>query len=170
MRATVAFLAFFLALAGRVLALNITIGGDVGMINADRFLTINDTQLNSECGDMCKPGFDAIAACNEDDNCFCDADTVGKVVMCQQCYFTHIIADNRKMPDPRAGSTPALTAYGSACNASLNMIIPPTSLALTLPANWDGPAAVELSTGLTVITVLAGGLLGIASIGIVITM
>jgi hypothetical protein len=52
-------------------------------------------------------------ACNGDDGCLCSNDTVTAITACQQCYFTTIIQGNRRMPDPRAGSTPAL-AGGSA--------------------------------------------------------
>jgi hypothetical protein len=52
-------------------------------------------------------------ACNGDDGCLCSNGTVTAIAACQQCYFSTIISENRKMPDPRAGSTPAL-AGGSA--------------------------------------------------------
>lgn len=54
-----------------------------------------------------------LKACNNDDGCLCSNATVTAVTACQQCFFTTIIEDNRKMPEPLAGSTPAL-AGGSA--------------------------------------------------------
>ena len=48
-------------------------------------------------------------ACNNDDGCLCNNATVTAVTACQQCFFTTVIQDNRKMPEPLAGSTPALT-------------------------------------------------------------
>lgn len=54
-----------------------------------------------------------LKACNNDDGCLCNNATVTAVTACQQCFFTTIIEDNRKMPEPLAGSTPAL-AGGSA--------------------------------------------------------
>lgn len=49
-----------------------------------------------------------LKTCNGDDGCLCSSNTVTAITACQQCYFTTIIQENRQMPDPRAGSTPAL--------------------------------------------------------------
>jgi hypothetical protein len=49
-----------------------------------------------------------LKACNNDDGCLCSNPAVTAVTACQQCFFTTIIDDNRKMPEALAGSTPAL--------------------------------------------------------------
>ena len=58
-----------------------------------------------------------LKACNNDDGCLCSSATVTAVTACQQCFFTTVIQENRKMPEPLAGSTPAL-AGGSAFSVS----------------------------------------------------
>jgi hypothetical protein len=172
MRATFAVANALLAvslLAGQALArLNITIGGDIGTINLDTYLVSNDTRLNDLCTDTCKPGVDAIAACNLDDTCFCDADTVAKVTACQQCYFTWIIEDNRKYPNLLNGQTPAQTAYVAAC-ANVT-VVPPKSAALAVPDNWDGPVAQHLSTGATVVYFISVLTIGISLLTVICTM
>lgn len=53
------------------------------------------------------------------------------------------------------------SAYAAACLASsANVTVPATSVALTLPANWDGPVSLTLNTGQTVVAVIAGTILG----------
>ena len=49
-----------------------------------------------------------LKACVNDDGCLCGNATVTAITACQQCFFTTIIEDNRKTPEPLAGSTPAL--------------------------------------------------------------
>ncbi|KZV63551.1 hypothetical protein PENSPDRAFT_757882 [Peniophora sp. CONT] len=174
MRATFAVANAFLALAllaGRALAINIVIGGAIGNITADSYLTTNDTRLNDVCEGMCKPGVDAIDACDNDDNCLCNADTVSKVTACQQCYFTWLIEDNRKYPNALNGQTDAQTAYVTACNASdAHVVVPATSVALTLPESWDGPVAQHLSTGATVVYFISVLTIGVGLISIICTM
>ncbi|VDB87591.1 unnamed protein product [Peniophora sp. CBMAI 1063] len=172
MRATFAVANAFFAialLAGRAFALEIAVGKDIGNITADSYLTTTDTRLNDVCEDMCKPGVDAIAACNNDDTCLCDADTVSKATACQQCYFTWLIADNRKYPNALNGQTDAQTAYVNACNAS-KITVPATSVALVLPDSWDGPVAQHLSTGATVVYFISVLSIGIGLISIICTM
>jgi len=53
--------------------------------------------------------------CDGDDACLCKNATVTAITACQQCYFTTIIQENRQMPDPRAGSTPALAGALMLC-------------------------------------------------------
>jgi hypothetical protein len=127
-------------------------------------------------------------ACN-DDTCLCGNDTVTAITECQQCYFTTIIQENRQMPDPRAGSTPALAggstfcilentstnfihaAYVAACKAPpTNVTIPATEVALTLPSNWIGPTDEHLNLGETIVYVATGAMIGISSIVIICTM
>ncbi|KAH9010848.1 hypothetical protein EDB85DRAFT_2047377 [Lactarius pseudohatsudake] len=155
--------AFALVLAGQALALNIVIGGSVGNVTADKFLTVQDSTLTNQCQSSCGTANTAIQACNSDDACLCRNDT--------QCYFTNIIKDNRQMPDPRAGSTPALAAYVAACKAPpLNVTVPATEVALTLPPGWDGPTGVPLNLGETIVYVGVGAVIGVGSIVILCTM
>ncbi|KAH8977190.1 hypothetical protein EDB86DRAFT_2863138 [Lactarius hatsudake] len=163
--------AFALVLAGQALALNIAIGGSVGNVTADNFLTVQDSTLTNQCQSSCGPANTAIQACNSDDTCLCRNDTVTAITACQQCYFTNIIKDNRQMPDPRAGSTPALAAYVAACKAPpLNVTVPATEVALTLPPGWDGPTGVHLNLGETIVYVGVGAVIGVGSIVILCTM
>ncbi|KAI9512154.1 hypothetical protein F5148DRAFT_1008607 [Russula earlei] len=162
---------FSVLLAGQALALNIAIGGPVGIVTADKFLTVQDTNLTSQCQTACNPANAAIQACNGDDACLCRNDTVTAVTACQQCYFTTVIKENRQMPDPRAGSTPALAAYVAACQASpANVTVPATEVTLTLPPDWDGPTGEHLNLGETIVYVVTGAIIGIGSIGILCTM
>lgn len=87
-----------------------------------------------------------------------------------------LIRNNEKMPDLRAGSTPALAgtvswplqayhhlislirpAYSAACK-DVNLTTQP--LALELPKDWDGPKSIELNMPATVVTVGFGGIMG----------
>ncbi|TFK48339.1 hypothetical protein OE88DRAFT_1664862 [Heliocybe sulcata] len=149
------------ALAGRVAALTITIGGTVGNVSATDFLQVPASM--SACAATCKTATDAIAACT-DDHCLCVAPTVTDILACEQCEFTQLIAQNIPMPDPRVGSSTALTAYGAACLASANVTVPATSLTLALPSNWDGPFGQALNAGGTAVTVIIGLGLGVGSI------
>ncbi|TFY81080.1 hypothetical protein EWM64_g2933 [Hericium alpestre] len=158
---SVLFLAFFVALAGRGWALNIVLGGSVGNISELDFLKPNDSKLIADCASNCTAGNQAIDACLDDNNCLCNSTTVTAITACEQCMLTSIIKENRKVSDPRAGSAVALNAYSAACAAPpLNITIPATSIALTLPADWDGPQSDILSTGVTVVAVIAGAVLG----------
>ncbi|KAH9960271.1 hypothetical protein BC827DRAFT_1360338 [Russula dissimulans] len=161
-----------LLLAGQAaLALNITVGGSVGNVTADQFLTVRDNDLTSKCQTSCNPANSAIRACNGDDACLCRNTTVTAITACQQCYFTTIIQENRRAPDPRAGSTPALAAYVAACQAPpINVTIPAAKVALTLPPSWNGPTGEHLNLGETIVYVATGAFIGIGSIGILCTM
>ncbi|KAI0296997.1 hypothetical protein B0F90DRAFT_1811200 [Multifurca ochricompacta] len=166
---SVALFAFALALAGQ--ALNVVIGGSIGNITADNFLTVQDDSLTSQCQSSCGPATTAIKACNGDDTCLCSNNTVTAITSCQQCYFTTIIEENRKVSDPRAGSTPALAAYVAACKAPpVNITVPATEVALTLPSGWDGPTDVGLNLGETIGYVAGGAIIGVGSIVILCTM
>jgi len=75
------------------------------------------------------------------------------------------------MPDPRAGSSPALAAYVAACQASpVNVTVPATEGVLELPAGWDGPTGLHLNLGVTILYVMTGAIIGVGSIGIICTM
>ncbi|KAH9981998.1 hypothetical protein BJV74DRAFT_980939 [Russula compacta] len=160
-----------LLLAGQALALNIAIGGSVGNVTADNFLTVQDSGLTNQCQTTCQPANTAIQGCNDDDACLCSNNTVTAITACQQCYFTTIIQKNLQMPDPRAGSTPALAAYIAACQASpANVTVPATEVALTLPPGWNGPTDEVLNLGETIVYVTTGAVIGIGSIAILCTM
>jgi len=164
MRSFVAFV-LFIALAGRAMALNIVFGGDLGNLTASELLDIPDGQLKTDCQPSCDPANQAIQACGDtDDACLCSNATVTAIVVCEQCMLTDLINKNQKAPDPRAGSNPALAAYGAACNASLNIILPPKSISLQLPPSWDGPFDVQMSLPGTIVTVIVGAVLGVGSI------
>ncbi|KIM77386.1 hypothetical protein PILCRDRAFT_825345 [Piloderma croceum F 1598] len=154
-------LMMFVALAGRAMALNIVFGGPLGNITASQVLAIPDGQLKTDCQSSCDPANQAIQTCGDtNDSCLCNNATVSAILACEQCMFTELINQNAQMPDPRAGSTPALAAYSAACLASQNITLPPTSIALTLPASWVGPFDALLNLPATIITVMIGATLG----------
>jgi hypothetical protein len=63
------------------------------------------------------------------------------------------------------------TAYVAACLASpANVTVPATEVALTLPPKWDGPAALPLNLGETIVYVGVGAVIGVGSIVIICTM
>jgi len=164
MRSFIVF-ALFIALAGRAMALNIVFGGDLGNITASQLLAIPDGQLKTDCQTSCDPANQAIQACGDtNDACLCTNATITAIVACEQCMLTDLINKNKKAPDPRAGSNPGLTAYASACSASLNITIPPISVALQLPPSWDGPFDVQMGLPGTIVTVVVGAFLGVSSI------
>jgi hypothetical protein len=93
------------------------------------------------------------------------------------------------MPDPRAGSTPALAgglilctrfgisaltchvAYVTACQAPpTNVTVPATEVALKLPPGWNGPNGKQLNLGETIVYVASGAIIGVGSIVILCTM
>jgi len=157
--------ALFLALAGRAMALNIVFGGAFGNITASQVLAIPDGQLKTDCQSSCDPATQAIQTCGDtNDSCLCGNATISAIVTCEQCMFTELINKNQPMPDPRAGSSPALGAYSAACLASQNITIPPTTIALALPASWDGPFDAVLNLPATIVTVIFGATLGVSAI------
>ncbi|CDO76757.1 hypothetical protein BN946_scf185028.g8 [Trametes cinnabarina] len=148
--------------------LQINITAPVGSINASQFLTFDDPVLTTQCGDA-------------NDACLCSNATVTAIVACEQCMFNELIAQNRAPQDPRAGQTAAISAYASACSAALtkDKIIPSTNesfvvldpklIALT-PPPFNGPFEQILSTGGTVVSVIAATVLGSGLIGVLVTM
>ena len=105
---------------------------------------------------------------------------------CEQCLFEQIVDLNIKVPDPRFGSNPTLAgklqilctgtlskalypkAFVSACQSSINASL--SNIALTLPASWDGSRNVVLNGPSTFFAVGFGGVLGIFSIFLFVTM
>jgi hypothetical protein len=62
-------------------------------------------------------------------------------------------------------------AYVAACQASpVNITVPATEVALTLPPSWDGPTGVHLNLGETILYVMTGAVIGVGSLGIICTM
>jgi len=156
-------IALFVALAGRAVALNIVFGG--ALVNLTASQVIPNDQIATDCQSSCSLATQAIQACGDtNDACLCSAVTVSALVTCEQCMFTDLINKNQKMPDPRAGSTPALAAYSAACLASQNVTIPATSIKLALPSNWDGPFDVVMGLPGTIVTVIVGAGLGVSLI------
>ncbi|EPQ55805.1 hypothetical protein GLOTRDRAFT_111010 [Gloeophyllum trabeum ATCC 11539] len=168
MRSFLVPVAFACALAGRVAALSIAVAGINGNLTASQFLDVPEP-LKTQCTTQCNPANNAIQACGTDDACLCNNATVSAITACQQCMFNQLIAENIPMPDPRAGSSAALTAYATAC-AGVGQVVNTTQVTLSIPSNWDGPFGVGLNTGGTVVTVAVGGLLGFGAIMILSNM
>jgi hypothetical protein len=95
--------------------------------------------------------------------------------------FEQLIDANVKPADIRVGSNVLMSGkslsgrpsrciddlppgYSTSCTNDANVNFTASQIALTLPANWDGPFDVVLPVGGTAITVLAGGLLGFAAL------
>ncbi|KAI0030734.1 hypothetical protein K488DRAFT_53586, partial [Vararia minispora EC-137] len=109
--------------------------------------------------------------CGSNDACLCETGVVGSVLSCQQCFFASLIEQNRRIPNLLAGSAPALTQYGNSCaHLTPPAMVQASLLTLTLPSNWDGPAALPLNTGETVVYFVAVLTLGIGLIGVILTM
>ncbi|KAJ4481075.1 hypothetical protein J3R30DRAFT_3463983 [Lentinula aciculospora] len=103
-----------------------------------------------------------LSACQDDATCLCEAQLVADLRNCEQCMYETVINANAPAPD-MAGSTPILAGYQAAC-AAFNITLNATQIALTLPANWDGPFGLGLNIVGTVFTVGAGSVLGISSL------
>lgn len=67
------------------------------------------SQMNvTQCSTNCTSAQAQLTACGNDFTCLCRQDTFQALLDCQQCMFTSLIAANKPMPDPRAGSNPLL--------------------------------------------------------------
>lgn len=55
-------------------------------------------------------------------------------------------------------------AYGAACKAKANVVLPANLTALTLPTTWDGPVTAVLPVGLASLYAFFGVVLGISAI------
>lgn len=104
--------------------------------------------------------------------------------------YSELIKKNEKMPDPRAGSTPVLSgtfisssysvyrvmlltlipAYSAACLSSVNITVPPKSVALTLPSDWDGPDGMSMGLPAAILTVITTAFIGVGGIWIICSM
>lgn len=124
-------------------------------------------------------------ACGDsNDKCLCTNTIGSQLQQCEQCLFTQLIDMNMKMPDPRVGSTaamtgksphtsfslcpasvavhrltrPCVTAFVTACNASAAVVLTP--LTLVPPPSMHGPTDIILNTPATVVVVGFGAMLG----------
>ncbi|KAF5392096.1 hypothetical protein D9757_003353 [Collybiopsis confluens] len=108
------------------------------------------------CNANCSAAQTQLASCNDDASCLCNTtQTVKSLRDCEQCMYQSLIRDNKPLPDPKAGSTPILVGYQTACTA-FNFTLAPAQVSLTLPSTWDGPFGLGLGTAGTVVTVAAG--------------
>ncbi|TFK69819.1 hypothetical protein BDN72DRAFT_796211 [Pluteus cervinus] len=153
---------FFFVLAGRVLAFDtLTVGNN--NLALSEIVDIPDSPLKTLCSANCTDTTSRIQACNGDATCLCRADTVAALQSCEQCMFTELVLTNKPMPDFRAGSTPVLSAYSTACG-SANITLQATQVALALPPTWDGPFVAVLPFPVAIVTVIIGGGLGVSAI------
>jgi len=160
-------LVFLLALAGRVLSFNITVG--TMNLTISQILDIPDSPVKTACDGNCSIAQDTLQKCNDDTTCLCQNDTVAALLTCEQCMFTTLINTNKPKPDFRAGSTPVLSAYSASCKAA-NITLAPAQVGLQLPTNWDGPFVAILPFGAAIFTAIVGGTLGISAIFILSNM
>ncbi|KAL5522946.1 hypothetical protein ACEPAF_1213 [Sanghuangporus sanghuang] len=152
-----------LALAGRVAALQIALGGMTGNLTARQLLQVPSGPYLDQCTSNCSTVNSTIQACSDtDDNCVCTDDVAAGLVQCEQCMFNFLVAQNERAPDPRIGSNPSLVAYSAACNTSVGKLFP--QAALTIAPTWDGPTDIILNTPATVVVVGFGSVLAGAAI------
>ncbi|KAI0830196.1 hypothetical protein BC628DRAFT_1416507 [Trametes gibbosa] len=158
--------ALFSIFASQVLALNISIAGLTGTVDAVGFLSPNDPALAACPGD-CTNALNVVQGCNGDDACLCNGTTtLPTILKCEQCMFAQLISDNRLPKDPRAGQTDALTAYAAACSPA-HTIPKNVTFVLVPPPGWDGPFGQGLTTFGTVVSVVAAAVLGTGMITVV---
>ncbi|KIY62178.1 hypothetical protein CYLTODRAFT_494817 [Cylindrobasidium torrendii FP15055 ss-10] len=154
-----AVLSFILLAA---LAFNITLGTSV--IQASDLLNFPLEGNFASCAANCTTAQTAIDDGGSDATSICSAETASKVLSCQQCLFTSLLAANTLPPDPRMGSQPFLAAYGTSCAADANVTFTAPQTALALPPFWDGPTGIEVPLVGLVFVVGAGAFMGIGAI------
>ncbi|KAF8885660.1 hypothetical protein BD779DRAFT_667201 [Infundibulicybe gibba] len=151
-----------IVLAGQALAaFNVTFGSST--LLPAQMLDISDQQLSTFCQNNCTSAGQKFELCQDDAGCLCSQDTVSAFLACEQCMFTKLIVDNKPILDPKAGSTPLLAAYATACNATGHKS-PSDTAALVLPPTWDGPFVAILPVGGAAVTVIVGVALGISAL------
>ncbi|KAF7974221.1 hypothetical protein HWV62_13203 [Athelia sp. TMB] len=135
MYSLVSYMLLFLSLlAGRALALNITLAAPVGVIPASQFLAFPASALTASCDTSCTPATAAIAACGDAaDACLCAAPTVAAVVGCEQCLFAALIAAHAVAPDPRVGQSSALAGASFSPSPSPPLLFPLRSPSASRP-------------------------------------
>ncbi|KAJ7453935.1 hypothetical protein B0H11DRAFT_2288000 [Mycena galericulata] len=144
------------ALAGRVMAFNVTIGKTV--FQADEVLDFTFTPVIQSCQAQCQSAAGVIAACNANDTaCFCKPDTTGPLETCEQCMFTTLVDTNQPQPDVRAGANQVLAGWTANCATNFTLAAP---LALTLPDSWDGPFVSVFPESIGIVIAAIGGILG----------
>ncbi|KAH8110047.1 hypothetical protein DFH11DRAFT_828383 [Phellopilus nigrolimitatus] len=152
--------ALALAFAGRVMALQIALGSPLGNITATQMLAVPAGPYVDACASMCNPVNSTIASCGDaNDACVCTNDVAAQLVQCEQCMLNSLVALNMKQPDPRVGTNVGLTAFATACTASLGLTLSPAPM-LAIAAGWDGPTDIVLNLGATVVVVGFGAVLG----------
>ncbi|KAK7688469.1 hypothetical protein QCA50_008007 [Cerrena zonata] len=186
-----AFLIFSAFFASKALALNINFTGSVSnptldVIPPSQYLSFDDAEAMTTCQTQCTTATNTIQTCGDTgDDCLCSNTTIADIVSCHQCVFSDLIHRRKVATDIRENSTPALAAWQAACltTAPVNATLPDhdvdfpftfkafkAEFAITVPSDWDGPFGQGLNMGATVVTVIAGALLGGSLIGILCTM
>ncbi|KAK0497704.1 hypothetical protein EDD18DRAFT_1158976 [Armillaria luteobubalina] len=177
---SILFLSLFLA--GRVFAFtfNVTVTPALANLPPSELLNFTFPSEISACQATCDTASGVIASCtgaaqaatpapdpspDPASGCLCANSTVAALLSCEQCIYVAQIAANVPRSDPRAGSQPLLIAYSAACTAAGIPLLVAQS-ALTLPANWDGPAGLHLSVVGTVFTVMAATGMGVGAMWI----
>ncbi|EIN05858.1 hypothetical protein PUNSTDRAFT_137345 [Punctularia strigosozonata HHB-11173 SS5] len=161
MRSFVAVLALFAALASQAIAFQVTF--NKANISLPQLVTFQQGDVPSTCTSQCTNASSIATNCNEDNSCLCSNATVMAVTMCEQCLFNDLIKRNVPQPHPNVGSTPALTAYSTACS-SVGINGTAALAALVLPSDWNGPVSLGLGLVGGIFAVGFGGIIGIASL------
>ncbi|KIK54596.1 hypothetical protein GYMLUDRAFT_264499 [Collybiopsis luxurians FD-317 M1] len=164
-----AFSLFFVLLASQVSAFtfNVSFGTPAEPLTADKLLPTAFPKPIDGCQSNCSSTQTALAACNNDAGCLCAGPLVAQLLNCEQCMFQSLINANAPLPDPKAGSTPMLAGYQTACAAFNITNVTKADISLVLPSTWDGPFGQGLNTVETVISVGAAFILGMSSLLIV---
>ncbi|KAF5326078.1 hypothetical protein D9611_000904 [Ephemerocybe angulata] len=153
--------ALFTALANQVLAFEIAVGNKV--FKTTELFAIPESPVKTACAANCTDATTKIAACNDDTPCLCRAETFNAMLSCETCMFNYLIAKNKPMPDPRAGSNVVVGGYVAVCKG-VNPALMTGQTALKVPAGWDGPLVSILPIGGAIVTVLFAGILGVSAI------
>jgi hypothetical protein len=160
-------LSLLLLLASQVSAFNFNISFGTGTLNGSELLPTSYNGAIATCSSNCSIVQNELVACQNDATCLCTNTTlVAELRNCEQCMYQSLIEANAPMPpesDQKAGSTPMLVGYQTACSA-FNFTLNATQVSLTLPANWDGPFGLGLNTGGTVVSVIFAFIIGMSSL------
>ncbi|KZV90565.1 hypothetical protein EXIGLDRAFT_118217 [Exidia glandulosa HHB12029] len=101
-----------------------------------------------------------LASCGvTDQKCLCQPTLAMYIQKCEQCLFNFFVATNSIPADPKLGANTALSAYTGACTAEANINM---TLALTIAPGWQGHKVEVLNTGVTVLVVGLGGIMGLS--------
>jgi hypothetical protein len=134
----------------------------------NQLLDLSYTGAISQCAQNCTATQSILSQTQGDPVQLCNNQTVKAFMACEQCMFNGIIAANKPMPDPRAGSTPVIQGYLASCKERANvtelMFDTTVALKLALPPTWDGPTGIFVPNIGLVFTVGAGVFLGTSAI------